>query len=56
MPLRLQPSGIADEIVLGARDGILIEQSDADRAVVDDRLGLPQFERQELIDEDSSLR
>ena len=31
-------------------------QSGADRAVVDDRLGLPQFERQELIDEDSSLR
>jgi hypothetical protein len=51
MPLRLQPSGIADEIVLGAREGILIEQSDADRAVVDDRLGLPQFERRELIDE-----
>ena len=42
--------------MLGARDGILIEQSDADRAVVDDRLGLPQFERRELIDEDSSLR
>ena len=50
MPLRLQPSGIADEIVLGAREGILIE-SDADRAVVDDRLGLPRFERRELIDE-----
>lgn len=38
MPLRLQSDGIADEIVLSARNGILIQHSDSDGAVVNDRL------------------
>lgn len=38
MPLRLQSDGIADEIVLSARNAILIQQSDSNGTVVDDRL------------------
>lgn len=40
---------IANQVVLGARFGVLVEQSQPDRPVVDDRLRLLEFERPEVV-------
>ena len=39
-----ETGGIADEVVLGTRDGILVEQPQRERAVVDGLLGLAKVE------------
>ena len=55
MLLCAQPHRIADEVVLGAGGGILVEQSQPDRPVIDRRLGLLEVERREAIEEDCGV-
>lgn len=39
---------IANQVMLGARFSVLVEQSQPDRPVIDDRLRLVEFERREI--------
>lgn len=51
MAVRLpaQPVRIANEVVLGARAGISVQQPKPDRPVVDLRLGLLELKRRQII-------
>ena len=40
---------IANQVMLGARFGVLVEQAQPDRPVIDDRLRLVEFERREIV-------
>ena len=49
--LRLQSTRIADEIVLSARNWILMQQSDSNGPVVDERLRRIQLKIRQLVEE-----
>ena len=49
VPLCPKVGRIANQVVLGTRFGVVVEQSKADRPVIDDGLRLIEFERRQIV-------